>query len=94
MADLVVRLVRLVPMRVASVRATSETPEREAWEKLRAWAQPRGLLDHPDKHPVFGFNNPSPSPDRTEYGYEFWIRVDPGTQPEGEIEVKDSAGGL
>ena len=94
MTDLEVRLVRLEPMRVASARAVSQTPERDAWEKLRAWAQPKGLLEDLEKHPVFGFNNPNPSPDRKEYGYEFRIRVDPDTQPEGEIEVKDFAGGL
>ena len=30
-----VRLVRLELMRVASVRAVSQSPERDAWEKLR-----------------------------------------------------------
>lgn len=94
MTDLEVRIVKLEPMRVASVRAISESPEGEAWERMRAWAEPKGLLDDIEKHPVFGFNNPNPSPDRKEYGYEFWIRVDPDTEPEGEIEVKDFAGGL
>src|SRR5574341_504661 len=59
-----VNIVKLAPMRIASIRALSETPERDAWEKLRAWANPKGLLDDSDKHPVFGFNNPSPSMDR------------------------------
>ncbi len=44
--------------------------------------------------PVFVFNNPSPSPDRKEYGYEFWIAIDHDIEPEGDIEVKDFAGGL
>ena len=39
-----VRIVKLEPMRVASVRAISETPERDAWEKVRAWAEPKGML--------------------------------------------------
>jgi len=94
MTDLEVRIVRLEAMRVASVRAISESPERDAWAKMRAWAEPRGLLDDIEKHPVFGFNNPNPSPDRKEYGYEFWLRVAPDVEPEGEIEVKDFAGGL
>jgi DNA gyrase inhibitor GyrI len=94
MADLAIRVVRLEPMRVASVRVISETPERDAWEKMRAWAESQGLLEDIDKHPVFGFNNPNPSPHQKEYGYEFWIRVEPNIKPEGEIEVKDFAGGL
>lgn len=94
MTDLEVRIVRLEAMRVASIRAISESPERDAWEKMRAWAEPKGLLDDVEKHPVFGFNNPSPSPDRKEYGYEFWLRVDPDIDPEGEIEVKNFTGGL
>ena len=89
MIDLEVRIVKLEPMRVASVRAISETPERDAWEKMRAWAEPKGLLDDVEKHLVFGFNNPNPSPDRKEYGYEFWICIGPDIEPESEIEVKD-----
>lgn len=93
-SDLVVRILRLEPMRVASVRAISETPERDGWAKMRAWAEPKGLLNNPEKHPVFGFNNPNPSPGRKEYGYEIWIRVDPDTEAEDDIEVKDFPGGL
>ncbi len=89
-----VKIVKLEPMRVASVRAVSTTPERDAWEKLSSWAQPRGLLEDIDKHPVFGFNSPNPSPGQKKYGYEFWIRVDPDTQPSGDVEIKKFKGGL
>lgn len=94
MTDLEVRIVKLDPMRVATVRAVSETPECEAWERMCAWAEPKGLLDDVEKHPVFGFNNPNPSPDRKEHGYEFWICIGPDIEPEGEIEAKDFPGGL
>ncbi len=94
MSNLEVHIVKLDPMRVASVRAISATPERDTWEKMRAWAEPKGLLNDFEKHPIFGFNNPNPSPDRKEYGYEFWIRIDPDTEREGEIEVKNFPGGL
>lgn len=89
-----VRIVKLEPMRVASVRAISTTPERDAWEKMRSWAEPRGLLEDIDKHPVFGFNSPDPSPGQKEYGYEFWIQVGPNIKPEGDIEIKEFKGGL
>ena len=94
MTDLDVRIVKLQPMRVGSVRAISEHPERDTWQKMRVWAKPKGLLDDLEKHPVFGFNNPNPSSGRKEYGYECWIRIGPDIESEGEIEVKDFAGGL
>ena len=89
-----VEIVKLEPMSVASAHAISMTPERDAWEKMRAWAEPKGLLEDLEKHPVFGFNNPNPSPDREDYGYEFWIRVEPDVEPEGDIKIKESKEGL
>ncbi len=94
MKKLEVKIVKLEPMRVASVRVISTTPEHDAWEKMRSWAEPRGLLENIERHPVFGFNSPNPSPGRKEYGYEFWIRVDPDTPPEGDVEIKRFEGGL
>jgi AraC family transcriptional regulator len=94
MSKLEVRIERLEPMRAASVRVVSDTPERDAWDKMREWAEPLGLLKDIEKNPVFGFNNPSPAPDRREYGYEFWIRIDPDVVPEGDIQIIDFPGGL
>lgn len=94
MKELEVKIVKLEPMRVASVRVISKTPENDAWEKMRAWAEPKGLLEDIEKNPVFGFNNPNPSPDREDYGYEFWIRVEPDTKPEKDINIKEFEGGL
>jgi len=94
MKEFEIKIVRLEPMRVASARVISTTPENEAWEKMRSWAEPRGLLEDLQKHPVFGFNNPNPSPDRKEYGYEFWIRVELDVEPEGDIKIKEFEGGL
>jgi len=94
MSELEVRIERLEPMRVAKVRVVSETPERDAWSKLREWAEPLGLLKDIKGNPVFGFNNPGPGPGLREYGYEFWIRIDPDIEPEGDIQVGDFPGGL
>jgi DNA gyrase inhibitor GyrI len=94
MPDLNVRIVKLDPMTVASSRALGESPERQAWDQLSAWAEKKGLLDDIVKHPVFGFNNPNPTPGSKEYGYEFWISVDPSEKPEGNIEIKRFPGGL
>ncbi len=94
MTDLSVKVMRLEPMRVASVRVISANPEKDAWEKMRGWAEPRGLLDDAEEQRIFGFNNPNPSEGRQEYGYEFWVGVGPAAVGEGEVEVKDFAGGL
>ncbi len=93
MNDLKVRIVSLEPMRIASVRVVSESPENDAWEKMLDWAEPLGLLDDIEKHSVFGFNNPSPSPGKEKYGYEFWIQIDPDTEPDGDIQLKEFEGG-
>ena len=94
MKELEVEIVELEPMHVASVSAVSKEPERDAWEKMYAWAKPEGLLEDVEKHPVFGFNNPDPSPNSKDYGYEFWIRVEPSIKLVGDIEVKKFEGGL
>jgi hypothetical protein len=57
MADLDVRIERLLPTRVAWVRVVGCSPEQEAWSQLSAWARPMRLLDDPVGHPVFGFNS-------------------------------------
>jgi DNA gyrase inhibitor GyrI/DNA-binding transcriptional ArsR family regulator len=92
--DMQVRVVKLKPMRVASVRAMSRTPESDAWLKMRAWAEPRGLLENPEEHLVFGFNSPNPTPGKEEYGYEFWIAVSSDIEPEGDVTIKEFDGGL
>jgi DNA gyrase inhibitor GyrI len=89
-----VNIVKLEPMRVASVLSFGREPENEAWAKLIAWAKPKGLLDDREHHRIFGFNNPDPAPGSPNYGYEFWIAVGPDAQLEGEVEIKDFAGGL
>lgn len=94
MADLKVRIEKLPKMWVASVLATGEAPEIEAWRRLREWAAPKGLFSDFDRHPIFGFNNPAPSSDRKAYGYELWIRVDAREAGEDAVAFKEFEGGL
>ena len=93
MNTLDVRIVTLDPMTVASVQAFGPSPEAAAWQKLIAWAEPRGLLAGPDRPRIFGFNNPSPSPSSPNYGYEFWIEVGPELQAD-DVQIKPFDGGL
>jgi DNA gyrase inhibitor GyrI len=94
MSDMDVRIVGLPRMRVVSFKAESESPEADASAQLMAWCESRGLLDDLEQHPIFGFNNPDPSPGQKEYGYEFWVRVDPDAEVEGGVEAKEFGGGL
>jgi DNA gyrase inhibitor GyrI len=89
-----VRIVELEPVRVASFHAYGQEPEIAAWGQLVAWARPKGLLDDPEGHQVYGFNNPSPSPGSPNYGYEFWITVGPEVEAEEPVEIKQFPGGL
>lgn len=94
MNTLDVRIVTLDPMRVASVLGFGPSPELAAWQKLAAWAGPRGLLAEPGRPRIFGFNNPSPTPASPNYGYEFWIEVGPEVESDDQVQVKAFAGGL
>ncbi len=94
MTDLEVRIERIEPRRVAWVRAVGQSPELEAWSRLGRWAGPAGLLSDAARHPVFGFNNPSPTSGSPEYGYELWVAIDDETRPPEGIGVKPFEGGL
>jgi AraC family transcriptional regulator len=94
MTDLNVRIETLPRMWVACVLTRGEAPEAEAWRRLREWAAPRGLLGDPDRHPIFGFNNPAPAPGGKEYGYELWIRVDGPAAGADGVAFKEFEGGL
>lgn len=94
MPEIEVRVERLEPMCVASVRVISDNPEEEAWEIMKEWAEFKGYLEDSEAHPLFGFNNPNPKPGKKEYGYEYWIRVPFNTQAIGDIKIKEFPGGL
>ena len=96
MSELDVRIVKLVPMRLISAWGFGSSPEEEAWNKLRAWAEPKGLMDDLEKNRIFGFNNPDPSPGSPNYGYEIWLSVEPEVEPDegDDFEIKEFEGGV
>ncbi len=87
MSDFEVRIVEMEPMRVASAHGFGAEPEPQAWNKILAFAQEKGL--DTGKARFFGFNNPNPSPGSPNYGYEQWMTVSPDVQAEGEITIKE-----
>src|SRR4030042_6752269 len=94
MDELDVRISTLKPMRVGSFHSFGAIPEIDAAAKLVAWAKPKGYLDDPEKHRIFGFNNPNPSVGSPNYGYEFWIQIEPDMEVEKEVTVKEFEGGM
>jgi len=90
-----VKIVQLPRMRVAVFHVRdSETPENEAWAKLKSWAKPKGLFDNPTVHQVFGRNNPVPIHQPKLRGYEFWITIPDDFPVDDDVCVMDVPGGL
>jgi DNA-binding transcriptional ArsR family regulator/DNA gyrase inhibitor GyrI len=85
---------KLNPMKVASIRIISTTPEVECWAKMESWAKEKGFLNDLREHPVYGFNNPLPKEGNPEYGYEFWMKVGEDTKSDDIVNIKDFSGGL
>lgn len=89
-----VKIVELPPMRVVSAHAFGSEPEHKAWKTLQAWAQAHDIEAPGPGHRVFGFNNPNPSPGSPNYGYEFWVQVEPEFKvQEDEVTLKEFSGG-
>ncbi len=101
------RIVKLPPLRVVSFHEMGiffGDPETKAFSKLESWAKPKGMFSEPDKHKLFGFNNPNPKHDKEKlnfivneenpYGYEFWITIDDDFEVERDVTVKEVPGGL
>jgi DNA gyrase inhibitor GyrI len=87
-----IEIVRIEPLRVASIWAFGPNPEELAWQKLAAFARTHGLLTAGTR--IFGFNHPDPSPGSPNYGYEFWITVGPEVTPAEEFRIFETPGGL
>lgn len=92
MTDLDVRIVTLEPLQYISAYGFGREPEAQAWEKLLSWMKARGLGFAGRR--AFGFNNPSPAPGSPHYGYEQWLSVEAGLEPEGDLRLGRFAGGL
>jgi DNA gyrase inhibitor GyrI len=96
MSEMNVRIVRLEPMRVACGSGFGTGPESQAWDRLKAWMDQRGMLADLRGRRFFGFNNPNPSAGSPNYGYDQWVTVGPEVQvaPGDEVRILDFAGGL
>jgi len=90
-----IRIVQLPSFRAASFHVKdSETPERDAWTQLEAWAGPGGLLDNPTVYQVFGRNNPTPMQQPRLRGYEFLVSIPKDYVLEPGVAEVTFSGGL
>lgn len=85
----VVRLVRTGPLRAVAFRAEGVHPEEEAFGRLRAWAEPRGLLSGRESGLLLGRNDPPPGPGHPEYGYVYMLTIRETFDPGDEVEPID-----
>ena len=92
MTQLDVRIVDLLPMRVASALGYGTHPEDLAWQKISGFAATLGLKPGNPDYRTFGFNNPNPTPGSPNYGYEIWLVVGPDIEAEPPIEIKEIPG--
>jgi AraC family transcriptional regulator len=88
-----VRIETVPVLRVAFMRHTGPYHEvKETWEKLMAWAGPRGLLA--GKPQILGVPHDDPDvtpPDKVRY--DACLVVDERFRPEGEVGVQQVGGG-
>ena len=93
MNDFEVNIVQLKPMRMAASLGFGSNPEESAFAQMLEFARKKGLLEDGNLPVTYGFNNPNPAPGSPNYGYEVWLPLPAGIEPDGEITVLDFAGG-
>lgn len=86
-----VQIVALEAMRVARTHAIGSSPETLAYTKMVKWAKAGQILEGAR---LFGFDNPSPEANKSEYGYEVWMTVAESVKPAEDITLRDFEGGL
>lgn len=88
-------LKQLEPFRVISYKAYGKTPENDAFEFIKQWAEQLELLNVESQYRIFGFDIPNSLKEDGSHGYEVWITVPSDFESrESRIEVKDFEGGL
>lgn len=88
-----VRIVDRPPMRVASSLGLGKAPEDQAWRQMHAFAVSAGIRLGQNGDPMYGFNNPEPTPGSEDYGYELWLPVDADIEAKPPIQIKQVPGG-
>ena len=88
-----VRIKRLDAMRAVFFHSLSNTPEEDAWNRAKSWAEKKGLLQVNSSTRIFG-RNIYPTENPEPHGYGIYITVPPKIKEESEILVRSIPGGL
>jgi len=88
-----VNIKKIEPNRFASFYGFGKQPEEAAMNKLLKWCQKRNINIDDNKNIIYGFNNPNPTPESLEYGYEFWLKVSIDERPEDDVRLIEYHGG-
>lgn len=89
-----IRIVYLPPATVASSHYFGKNPEDPSGEKLAEFIRKSNLPEIKPDFRVYGFNNPSPTNGKEEYGYEFLVTIPDEFEVTAPLEKKHFAGGL
>lgn len=93
-AKMDIRIVYLPPATVASYCCVRENPEDEAGAQIYAFIRENNLPVQKPDFRLYGFNNPSPGPGQTVYGYEFWATIPEDMEVKAPFVKRRFAGGL
>jgi DNA-binding transcriptional MerR regulator len=88
-----VRIVKLPAMTVASYCVKSTTPEEDCSKVFDPFVFEHELHKR-SGYRYFGFNNPDPTEDGQEYGYELWVTIPDDFNLAPPFEKKQFDGGL
>lgn len=87
-------LKKMEPMRVASYKAFSLTPEDDSFDYIQKWAKEKGLLDLQYGYRIFGFDVAGSLKPDGQYGYEVWMTIPQDFDaPDDLVEIKEFDGG-
>lgn len=89
-----VRIIHIPPCTVAAYRFVGEDPENASGEVVEKFIRESNLYERKPDARMFGFNSPSPSPDRPHHGYESWITIPAELEVPSPLVKKRFGGGL
>ena len=89
-----VRIVHLPGSTVASSHYFGENPEDNALKQLKKFLEESHLYEIKPDARIFGFNQPNPSREGANYGYEFWVTIPEDMDVPEPLVKKRFEGGL
>lgn len=89
-----IRILYLPPATVAACHYMGDNPEENAEKILTRFIKESNLTALKPDFRMYGFNNPSPTKEMEQYGYEFFVTIPEDLKVEAPLMKKEFAGGL